>query len=49
MLDDWMLIPGHPDFLILPSPELSAARKRRLGVKPEVQGLWKVIVNKSKD
>jgi len=35
-----MLIRGHPDFLILPSKGLSAERKREVGLKPEVQGLW---------
>jgi hypothetical protein len=41
-----MLIRGHPDFLILQWPGPSAARKRRIGIKPEVQGLWTVIMPK---
>jgi hypothetical protein len=44
-----MLIRGDPDLLILPSASLSAVRKLRLGLKPEVQRLWLVIVKKSKD
>jgi hypothetical protein len=44
-----MLIRGHPDFLILQWAGPSAARKRRIGIKSEVQGLWAVIVKKSKD
>jgi hypothetical protein len=40
MLNDWMLIRGHPDFLILQWAGPSAARKLRIGLKPEVQGLW---------
>jgi hypothetical protein len=45
----WMLIRGHPDFLILPLASVSAVRKRGAGLKPEVQGLWDAIVKKSKE
>ena len=37
-----MRIRGHPDLLILPSAGHSVARKRGMGLKPEVQGLWEV-------
>jgi hypothetical protein len=49
MLNDWMLIRGHPDFPILHSAGLSVGRKRSVDLKPEVQGLWAVNVKKSKD
>src|SRR6266481_5741129 len=40
MQNDWMLIRGHPDFLILHSAGLSVGRKRTTDTKPEVHGLW---------
>jgi hypothetical protein len=39
MLNDWMLIRRHPDFIILHSAGLPVGRKRTLAIKPEVQGL----------
>jgi hypothetical protein len=49
MQNDWMLIRGHPDFLILHSAGLSMGGKRPVGVKPEVHGLSTGIVKKSKE
>ena len=40
MQNDWMLIRGHPDFLILHSAGLSVGRKRTTDVKSVVHGLW---------
>jgi len=40
MQNDWMLIRGHPDFLILHSAGLSVGRKSTTDMKPEVHGLW---------
>jgi hypothetical protein len=39
-----MLIRGHPDFLILPSTA-PWREESSMGLKPEVQRLWKVVVN----
>jgi hypothetical protein len=41
-----MLIRGNPDFLILPFTGPLAGRKRSMGLKPEVQRLWKASVNR---
>jgi hypothetical protein len=43
-----MLISGHPDLPILPFGRRSAPGNRKQRLKPEVQGLWAAIVNKSK-
>jgi len=48
MLNDWMLIRGHPDSLILHSAGLSVGRKRARSLNPEVHGLSGLIVKKGK-
>jgi hypothetical protein len=44
-----MLIRTHPDFLFYPWRTLPMARKHRAMLKPEVQGLWEIIVKNGKD
>jgi hypothetical protein len=44
-----MRIPGQPDFLILPSTTLSAARKLDSTIERRYRGFGRFIVKKSKD